>query len=240
MLIRQADWRHVINSRRVLALIPARGGSKGIPRKNIQDLGGHPLIWHSIRAATGSVYVDDCLVSTDDEEIATVARDCGAQVPFLRSPELAQDGSKTIDCMVETVTRLADMGRHYDIVVLLQATSPFRTATDLDRALERFEELGERGLVSISEVDTSPILMRTMADDGTLAHLLDLDSTVRRQDMPTYYTVNGAIYINRAEEIRPETSLNDNPVGWVLDRSRALDIDEPADLEEARRIIGGH
>lgn len=129
------------------------------------------------------------------------------------------------------------MGRRYDIVVLLQATSPFRTAADLDRALERFEGCGERGLVSIGEVDVSPILMRTMAADGTLSHLLAQGSTARRQDMPTYCTVNGAIFINRAEEIRPDTSLNDSPVGWVLDRSQALDIDEPADLEEARKII---
>lgn len=121
--------------------------------------------------------------------------------------------------------------------MLLQATNPFCTAADLDRALERFEECGERGLVSIGEVDVSPILMRTMAADGTLSHLLAQDSMVRRQDMPTYCTVNGATYINRAEEIRPDTSLNDSPVGWVLDRSQALDIDEPADLEEARKII---
>ena len=121
--------------------------------------------------------------------------------------------------------------------MLLQATNPFRTAADLDRALERFEECGERGLVSIGEVDVSPILMRTMAADGTLSHTLAQDSTVRRQDMPTYCTVNGVIYINRAEEIRPDTSLNDKPVGWVLDHSRALDIDEPADLKGARKII---
>lgn len=139
--------------------------------------------------------------------------------------------------MVEGLARLAEIGRRYDIVVLLQATSPFRTAADLDRALERFEECGERGLAPIGEVDVSPILMRTMAADGTLSHLLAQGSTVCRRDMPTYHTVNGAIYINRAEEIRPDTSLNDNPVGWVLDRSRALGIDEPADLEEAWKII---
>lgn len=121
--------------------------------------------------------------------------------------------------------------------MLLQATNPFRTAADLDRALERFEECGERGLVSIGEVDVSPILMRTMAADGTLSHLLAQGSTVRRQDMPTHFAFNGAIFINRAEEIRPDTSLNDSPVGWALDRSQALDIDEPADLEEARKII---
>lgn len=230
----------MLESKRVLALIPARGGSKGIPRKNIQDLGGHPLIWHSIQAALGSAYADDCFVSTDDEEIAEVARARSAWVPFLRPAELAQDGSKTIDCMVEGLARLAEIGRRYDIVVLLQATSPFRTAADLDRALERFEECGERGLAPIGEVDVSPILMRTMAADGTLSHLLAQGSTVRRRDMPTYHTVNGAIYINRAEEIRPDTSLNDNPVGWVLDRSRALGIDEPADLEEARKIIAQH
>ncbi len=102
----------LLESKRVLALIPTRGGSKGTPRKNIQGLGGHPLIWHSIQAALGSAYVDDCFVSTDDEEIAEVACACGAWVPFLRPAELAQGGSKTIDCTVEGLARLAEMGRH--------------------------------------------------------------------------------------------------------------------------------
>lgn len=109
---RQMIGAPLLESKRVLALIPTRGGSKGTPRKNIQGLGGHPLIWHSIQAALGSAYVDDCFVSTDDEEIAEVACACGAWVPFLRPAELAQGGSKTIDCTVEGLARLAEMGRH--------------------------------------------------------------------------------------------------------------------------------
>ena len=115
----------MLESKCVLVLIPARGGSKGIPRKNIQGLSGHPLIWRSIQAALVSAYVDDCFVSTDDKEIAKVARACGAWVPFLRPAELAQDGSKTIDCMEEGLACLAEMGRRYDIVVLLQAQAHF-------------------------------------------------------------------------------------------------------------------
>lgn len=125
----------MIDGKRVLAFIPARGGSKGIPHKNIQDLAGTPLIGHTIKAALNCPYVDACMVSTDDDEIARVAHEQGGWVPFLRPIELATDTSKTIDCLDHAVKKLAADGTPFDIVCLLQATSPFRTAEDLTGAI---------------------------------------------------------------------------------------------------------
>lgn len=248
----------MIDGKRVLAFIPARGGSKGIPHKNIQDLAGTPLIGHTIKAALDCPYVDACMVSTDDEEIARVAREQGAWVPFLRPAELATDTSKTIDCLDHAVRKLAADGTPSDIVCLLQATSPFRTAGDLTGALEFFASHGCRGTVSVSEVTDSPILMRINPqnrDDtsGAVAKLavgtygehdefvpaIPRTSTVRRQDMPTFLRVNGAIYINLASDITPQLSLNDNPLGYVIPKSHALDIDEPSDLALARFLMDG-
>lgn len=246
----------MIDGKRVLAFIPARGGSKGIPHKNIQDLAGTPLIGHTIKAALNCPYVDACMVSTDDDEIARVAHEQGGWVPFLRPIELATDTSKTIDCLDHAVKKLAADGTPFDIVCLLQATSPFRTAEDLTGAIRFFSSNGYRGVASVSEVTDSPVLMRINPQtrdntSGPVAKLavgtydahdefipaIPRTSTVRRQDMPTFLRVNGAIYINLVSDINPLLSLNDNPLGYIIPKSHALDIDEPNDLALARFLM---
>lgn len=218
---------------KVLGLIPARGGSKGIPGKNIKLLNGRPLISYSIEVALASKYIDDVVVTTDSEEIAKLSRSFGAEVPFMRPPELAQDSSKTIDCVVHARDELIRLGRRPDVVVLLQPTSPLRSALDVDSALELFFREGCRGLVSVSKTEENPVLIRAMGIDGELKPLLDIPSTVRRQDMPEFYSVNGSIYINLADELTLETSLNDNPIGYVMPAKRSVDIDTIADFQEA-------
>lgn len=228
----------MLGGKRVLAIIPARGGSKGIPRKNIRKVCGRPLIAYSIDAALKSKYVDACLVSTEDQEIAEVARHCGAWVPFLRPAELAADTSKTIDCVVDAVDRLDAEGYHFDVVVLLQATSPLRDEHDVDLAIERYADSGGRGVINVTDCLDTPIFMRTMDEkSGCLKPLFNVSSTIRRQDMPRYYRIVGAVYVNSRDEVTPELSLNDNPVGSYLDPSRALDIDSPEDLELAAQAI---
>ncbi len=223
----------MFETKRILALIPARGGSKGIPHKNIAPLAGKPLIQYSIDAALGSRYIDYVLVSTDDEEIARVSRDCGAEVPFLRPEALASDTAKTIDAVLHAVETLRDMGEAFDSLVLLQPTSPLRTTAEIDGAIERFYACGRKAVVSVSEVSDHPILMRTIertADGERLKPLLQVSSTVRRQDMPPFYRVNGSIYVNPIENLNPGTSFNDNPVPWVTAKEHAVDIDELTDL----------
>ena len=228
----------MINNKKVLALIPARGGSKGIKDKNIYPLCGKPLITYSIDCAKRSKYIDEITVSTDSEKIAEVAKEYGAYVPFLRPAELASDTAKSIDAVVHAIKWLEDHNEKFDILVLLQPTSPLRTVEDLDGALEKFVDNGEKSLVAVSLVSDNPILMRTINADGIMEKLLDLQSTVRRQDMKNYYRVNGSIYINKVSEINIDTSLNDNEIPYIVKPENAIDIDEKKDLVLAEWYLG--
>lgn len=221
----------------VLALIPARGGSKGIPRKNIKEFNGAPLIAYTIAAARASVYVDTVVVTTDSEVIAAVSRDYGAETPFLRPAKLAADSSRTIDAVVHAVRSMEDLGRPHDVVVLLQPTSPLRRAEEVNAALEVFFDHGCMGLASVSEVTENPILTRRLDRSGVLHPLLPIASTVRRQDMPRFWHVDGAIYINRSDDLALDTSLNDNPIGFVMPKMRSSDIDTIEDFLQAEKIM---
>ena len=223
--------------KRVLALIPARGGSKGIPHKNIRLLKGHPLIAYSIAASKNSAYIDRVVVTTDDEEIARVACQYGAEVPFLRPAELATDYSKSIEALVHAVETLAVSGDVYDSVVWLQPTSPLRRSAEIDAAIEVFYSHGCLGVASVCEVSENPVLTRRIDASGVLHPLLPVSSTLRRQDMPKFYHVDGAIYINKASDVSIETSLNDNPIGYVMPDRRSVDIDCIDDFRRAERLL---
>lgn len=224
----------MIGTHSVLAIIPARGGSKGIPHKNIALTGGKPLIAHTIEAAKNCPCIDKVLVSTDDKEIAQVSRAYGADVPFLRPVYLSSDTARSIDAVLHAISFCAGHDRPYDIAVLLQPTSPLRTGEDITHALDYFMEHNCDSLLSLSELEEHPILTRQIdAETKRLKPLLSMNSTVRRQDMPPYYHVNGAIYINYCRDLTADTSLNDNHYGYVLPFPHGLDIDTPQDLELA-------
>lgn len=227
----------MINGKKVLAIVPARGGSKGIPNKNIIDLAGKPLISYTLTAAKNSRYIDDIHVSTDSSRIAEVAEGFGVSVPYFRPPELATDKARTIDVILYCIELLKSKGSVYDIVVLLQPTQPLRSSFDIDEALETFMEHGCKSLVSVSEATDSPVLIRTVGKDGSLERILDAGSTVRRQDMAKYYRVNGAVYINLASELNSEISLNDNKIPYIMDKDRSIDIDEELDLYIAAALL---
>ncbi|WP_165062269.1 cytidylyltransferase domain-containing protein [Adlercreutzia sp. ZJ154] len=227
----------MIEGRRILALIPARGGSKGIPRKNIKPLNGVPLIAYTIKAALQSKYVDGVCVSTDDDEIAEVARRYGANVPFMRPAELALDTSKTIECVIHARDTLNETGDIFDIIVILQPTCPLRTFMDIDNSIEHFVLHNYEGLVSVSEVQENPVLMRTIGKDFRVKHLLDCSSTIRRQNMPKYYRVDGSIAINLANELTLETSINDNPIAFVSSKDAGIDIDTIEDFRKAESLV---
>lgn len=226
----------MINQKRILALIPARGGSKGIKNKNIIDLCGKPLISYTIAAAKESKYIDSVIVSTDSEKIAEVAVSCGASVPFLRPAALALDTSTTIVAVFHALQTLAECGDKYDVLVLLQPTSPLRTQEDIDGALEKFEK-EKLPLASVSKAKDSPILLRKLTGKSKMVSLLGLPSTVRRQDMPPVYKVNGSIYINEISCLRETTSFNDNVCPYVMEESHSIDIDDYLDLEIAKYYI---
>lgn len=214
---------------KIIGIIPARGGSKGIPHKNIIDLCGKPLISYTIKAGLDSKYIDYLMVSTDDDEIARVSKKNGAEVPFMRPAELASDTSKTLDAIIHGLNELKKNGKVFDTLILLQPTQPLRTSDDIDLSIEKYFANDCVPLVSVSEVDDHPLLIRTI-ENNRLSKLLDVPSTCRRQDMSTYYRVNGCIYINNIEEINENTSFNDNYVPFVMEKSHSVDIDDMSDL----------
>lgn len=220
----------MISKKKVLAIIPARGGSKGVKDKNIISLNGKPLISYTIDAAKKSKYIDDIVLSTDSQRIADVAIKYGAKVPFFRPAELATDRSKTIDCVLHAINYLRNEGRFFDTLILLQPTSPLRSKEDIDCALEEYVKNGYKSLASISQVKEHPILIRCINENGELNSLLNENSTVRRQDLPIYYRINGSIYINDIDEINELTSFNDNIIPFIMDPSHSIDIDDPIDL----------
>ncbi len=223
----------MINKKRILALIPARGGSKGIKNKNIIDLCGKPLISYTIAAAKESRYVDSVIVSTDSEKIAEIAVFYGADVPFLRPATLALDTSTTLETVCHAIKKLTECGDRYDVLLLLQPTSPLRTQEDIDRALEKFAREG-LSIASVSKAKDSPILLRKLTGKSRMESLLGLQSTVRRQDMPPVYRVNGSIYINTVSSLNENTSFNDNVCPYIMEESHSVDIDDYLDLEIAK------
>lgn len=223
---------------KILAIIPARSGSKGIKQKNIINLNGKPLIAYSIEEALKSKYIDKVIVSTDGEDIAEVAKIYGAEVPFLRPKHLASDTSKTIDSVIHCIGEMRKVGEEYDYVILLQPTTPLRKVKHIDEAIELIIQKDEDSLVSVSKVKENPVLMRRIDENGHAINLLECSSTIRRQDFPEFYKVNGSIYINKVNErLNNNTSLNDNKLVYIMDEKYDLDIDYMIDLYVAEFII---
>lgn len=225
-------------SKKILAIIPAREGSKGIKNKNIIKLKGKHLIVYSIEAALKSKYIDKVVVSTDGEKIGKISKYYGASVPFLRPKHLALDHSNTIDSLIHCIEEIKKLGEEYDYVVLLQPTQPLRQSWHIDEAIELIIDKNEESLVSVSKAKDHPILMRTIDESGHAINLLKGSSTVRRQDFPEFYKVNGAIYINKINEnLDNNTSLNDNKLVYIMDEKYDVDIDEMLDLKIAEIAI---
>lgn len=214
---------------RVLALIPARSGSKGVKDKNIRNFRGLPLMAHSIQSALESGVCDEIFVCTDSEKYACIAREYGASVPFLRSERSARDESKSIECVIEAANRYKEIGKEFDALILLQPTSPLRSAKHIKEAYEKFLKYGE-DLASVCESLENPLFMRRIENER-LCNLLSLSSSVRRQDLQKCYVLNGAIYINAISRLNENTSFNDNPLSYVMSREESLDIDEEGDFE---------
>lgn len=196
--------------RTIIGIIPARGGSKGLPGKNIRPLCGKPLIAWSIEAGLQSELMDHVMVTTDDLEIAAVARKAGASVPFLRPPELADDRSPTFDAVKHALDHYRDRERReFDYVVLLEPTSPLRERGDIDAMIRRLVDNEDRfdSIVSIGEVHEHPSIMKKIEGDSLSAYCEDLDRTTRRQDNPPAYFPYGVAYITRTSTLLAEKTF---------------------------------
>lgn len=220
----------MIKGKKIIAFIPARGGSKGIKNKNILEIHGKPLIAYTIEAAKESVYIDDIVVSTDSEQIKSIAEEYGAWLPFLRPSELAEDETSTLDVVLHTIATLKAQGYTYDILLLLQPTSPLRTGQDIDGALDVFVRNKYQPVAAVSKVSDHPLLMRKVKENGKMEKILSVQSSVRRQDMPVYYKINGSIYINLVTDLSQNTSFNDNPIPYIMADNHAIDIDDELDI----------
>lgn len=211
----------------VLAIIPARGGSKGIPRKNIKKLNGKPLIGWTIGAAKEAHCIDRIVVSTEDDEIASVAKGLGADVPFLRPAELAKDDTPGIDPVLHAIDQMPK----YDWVLLLQPTSPLRSAADIDAIWALCQQKSASSAVSISEVSKHPFWMYQRDDFFRISPVIqNRPDVTRRQDLPPAYALNGALYLVKTTWLLEYKSLiGPETVGYAMPRERAADIDHPMD-----------
>lgn len=217
----------MIDGRTVLAIIPARGGSKGVPRKNIREIGGQPLIAWTIKAAQESRYIDRLILSSDDSEIISVAHSFGCEAPFVRPAELAQDGTPGIDPVLHA---LKACPRH-DYVVLLQPTSPLRKRCDIDGCIEKTVMCKANACVSVAEAEQNPYWMYRIDVAGHLSPLLEGEAITRRQDLPKAYVVNGAVYVAKCEWLlRNQTFLNSETIAYLMPSERSLDIDTERDV----------
>lgn len=229
---------NMYSNKKIMAFIPARGGSKGIKNKNMVLLNGQPLIWYSIMQARQSQYVDDIYISTDSEIISDYALSLGFDNVYVikRPDELAQDTSKTIDAVVHTFEVLKAQNKQYDYMVELQPTSPLRQVQFIDEIIVQGIDKNQPDIVSVHTVHEHPILMRWKKDDD-LTTILPTSSTVRRQDMPSVYYVDGMLYLYRTDLLTLETSLNDARYGYEVDEKYCVDINNPTDLIECERRL---
>lgn len=225
----------MIGGERVLAVVPARGGSKGVPRKNVRRAGGKPLIGWTIDAARASRYVDRVILSSDDAEIIAEAKHLGCEVPFVREARLAQDGTPAIEVVLDALERCPG----YPWVVLLQPTSPLRTAADIDGAMAACRERGAQSCVSVSEARESPYWMYTKGEGGRLVPLLPNPMPLRRQDLPPVYSLNGAIYFARSDWLaREKRFISPETVAYEMPGEHSLDIDTETDFLQLLFLLG--
>ncbi|MBL8103120.1 MAG: acylneuraminate cytidylyltransferase family protein [Anaerolineales bacterium] len=220
----------------VLGIIPARGGSKGVPRKNIRDVAGRPLITYTIAAAQSSHILKRCITSTDDQETAEIAAAYGCDV-MKRPAELAQDDTPTIDAVKHVFEVLESQGEIYDYGLILQPTSPLRTGLDIDQALRSLFQSDVDSVVSVYQVsDHHPARMYKL-ESGYLVSFDEKNSTVRRQDLPPIYHRNGAIYAFRRSLLEENTILGHKILPYIMTEDRSLNIDTEYDLVLADFIL---
>lgn len=219
---------------KTFALIPARGGSKGIPRKNIKLIAGKPLIVWTIEAALRSSLLSAVVVSTDDPEIADVARRAGAQVPFMRPVILAQDQTPGLDPVLHSFDQLPQ----FDSVLLLQPTSPLRTTDDIDACLQLARAHNSPSVVSVSEADTHPYWTYRVTENHALRRFVDAEPISRRQDLPPAFALNGALYFAEVDWLRSRGSMvGAETLAYVMAKERSVDLDTSLDWKIAELLL---
>ncbi|MEM7086962.1 MAG: acylneuraminate cytidylyltransferase family protein [Bacteroidota bacterium] len=224
---------------KILGLIPARGGSKGIPNKNRKELGGKPLLQYTIEAALGAKLLDAVVFSSEDTTLMNLAEQMGATVAFQRPQHLASDTAGSLEVVQHALETLAERGNHYDAVCLLQVTTPFRTSEDIDTAISTFKSGGADSLISVQKVphQFNPHWVFEATNDYLRIATGETEIIKRRQDLPDAFIRDGAIYLTKSEVIMKQNSFFGTTISHMqLDEERAVNIDTPEDWTKAEEI----
>jgi CMP-N,N'-diacetyllegionaminic acid synthase len=228
-------------SMRVLGIITARGGSKGIPRKNLVSLLGKPLLAYTAEAALASKKVTRTVLSTDDLEIADAGRKCGVDVPFLRPPELAKDDTPTIPVLQDVVRKLEAAGERYDAILTLQPTNPLRRVEDIDGAIDLLQQTGADSIISFSDVgERHPARMKEIDSEGRVKDppFAEAVEGLPRQQLSKLYLRDGSIYLTRRSVLMEQNSLKGADCrAWIMPEERSRNIDSPLDLLIVEQIL---
>ncbi|TLD96617.1 acylneuraminate cytidylyltransferase family protein [Helicobacter jaachi] len=230
------------DSKRFLAIIPARAGSKRLPDKNIKSLCGKPLLAWSIKSALDSKYIDEVVVSTDSSVYAEIAKDYGANVPFLRPECLASDTTTTFDVLEHCIRFYEqNLQKEFDYIVLLQPTSPLREAWHINESCQKLLDSNANSLISVCKCEHSPLWSNTLAEDESMDNFLSPKVlNVRSQDLPAYYRLNGVIFIAKTKALlQAKSFFMPHSIAYKMDTMYSSDIDTPLDFEIAS-VIKNH
>ena len=224
---------------RHIAIIPARSGSKGLKDKNIKLLAGKPMMAYTIETACESGIYDCVHISTDSETYRQIARNYGADVPFLRGAELSGDTAGSWDVVRWTLEQYRSLGQEFDLVTLLQPTSPLRGAGDIRAAMEMMKKQQAEAVVSVCEMDHSPLWSNVLPKDGCMNGFLDQVQGLGRQNLPVYYRINGAICMVRVSLLNQEPMklYGEKTYAYFMPKERSVDIDDAFDFSIAETIM---
>ncbi len=226
---------------KVLAIITARGGSKGIPRKNLALLAGKPLLAYTTEAALAARSLARVVLSTDDDEIAEVGRKLGVDVPFMRPAELSRDDTATLPVLQDVVRRLDEQGERYDAIFTLQPTNPLRRTSDIDGAVELLSSSGADSVIGFVDVgERHPARMKFIDSEGRVVDppFAEAFEGQRRQDLPKMYLRDGSVYLTRREVLIEQNSIKGRDCrAWLVPAERACNVDVPLDLEMCEWLL---
>lgn len=223
---------------RSIAIIPARSGSKGLKDKNIKHLCGKPLLAYTIECAIESCRFDKVFVSTDSQEYARIAEEYGADASFLRSENNSGDSAGSWDVVKEVINHFEEKNEFYDTIMLLQPTSPLRTKEDIINSFRMMAEKQGRSVLSVTEVEHSPLWCNVLEDDLCMDRFMDEKYIgVPRQELPQYYRLNGAIYLLKREELNEAKMFRKKSYAYIMPNSRSIDIDSELDFRFAELLI---
>ncbi len=226
------------NNKKFLAIIPARSGSKGLKDKNIKQLNCKPMIAYTIEAAIKSNIFDNIFVSTDSQEYANISIEYGATVPFLRPEYLSTDTATTNDVIEYTIKELKKVEKEYDYLMILQPTSPLRESEDILGAVKLLFEKNANSIVSVCEAEHSPLYMNTLDESLSMDDFLPKNIKTRRQELPKYYRLNGAIYLCKVDYfLNYKDFYKEKSYAYVMDKERSVDIDDELDFIIAESLM---